>query len=147
MDENGDTEIDPFQKKSSWVPPLNRVMALETYITAVGRDITKTLPRNPSHYDNLTKEERRALRFFMTRTDIVIRKADKGSATVIMSREDYINKVRRHLDNRDHYLKPNDDLTQRFSLEIKEALIGMVNRFSIPERTNSYTFTRRKQGF
>ena len=69
----------------------------------------------------------------MTRPDTVIKKADKGSATVIMSREDYINNVRSHLDNRDHYLKPNDDLTQHFSLEIKEALIGMAHRFSIPE--------------
>ena len=69
----------------------------------------------------------------MTRTDIVIKKADKGSATVIMSREDYMNKARRHLNNRDHYLKPDDDPTQRFSLEIKEALIGMANRFSILE--------------
>ena len=112
---------------------MNRVTALETYITAVDRDITKTLPYDPSHYDNLTKEERRALRSLMTRTDIVIKKADKGSAMVIMSREDYINKVRSHLDNRGHYLKLDDDPTQRVSLEIKEALIKMVNRFSIPE--------------
>ena len=91
-------------------------MALVTYIRAVDRDITKTLFRYPSHYDNLKKEERQALRSLMTRTDIVIRKADMGSATVIMSREDYINNVRCHLDNRDHYLKLGDDSTQNFSL-------------------------------
>ena len=62
----------------------------------------------------------------MTTTDIVIKKADKGSATVIMSRENYINKVRSHLDDKDHYLKLDNDPTQRFSREIKEVLIKMA---------------------
>ena len=69
----------------------------------------------------------------MSRTDIVIKKADKGSATVIMSREDYIGNVRSHLDNEDHYLKLDDDPTQRFSLEIEQVLTGMASHFSIPE--------------
>ena len=38
------------------------------------------------HYDNLSKEERQVLRSIMTRTDIVIMKADKELATVIMPR-------------------------------------------------------------
>ena len=55
----------------------------------------------------------------MTRTDIVIKMADKGSATVIMSLQGYINKVQSHLDGRDHYLKLDNDPNQRFSQEIK----------------------------
>ena len=108
-------------------------MALETYIRAVDIDITQTLLRYPSHCHNLTKEERRALRSLMPRTDIVINKADKGSATVTVSREDYISKVRSHLDNKGHYLKLDEDPTQRFSLEIEQVLTGMTNHFSIPE--------------
>ena len=52
---------------------------------------------------------------------------------VIMSREEYIDKVRNLLDNRNHYLKLDDDPTQRFSLEIEQVLIEMANRCSIPE--------------
>ena len=101
-DVNDDTELDSFCKKSSWVPAPNREAALETYTSAVDRDITKDLPPTASHYDNLTKEERWAVGSLMTRTNIVIKKADKGSsARVIMSREDYIPKVRGHLNNRD----------------------------------------------
>ena len=51
------------------------------------------MPRKVPYYDNLTKEERRALRFSMTRADIIIKKADKGSVTVVMTHEDYIDKV------------------------------------------------------
>ena len=35
----------------------------------------------------------------MERTDLVIKKADKGSGTVVTSPEDFTNKARNHLDN------------------------------------------------
>ena len=41
-------------------------------------------PRKP-RCDKLMKEERQALVSLRTRTDIVIKKADEGSATVVMS--------------------------------------------------------------
>ena len=44
-----------------------------------------------------------------------------------------------------HYLKLDDDPTQHFSLEMKEALIGMANRFSIPEEL--IRILLRNQGF
>ena len=69
----------------------------------------------------------------MTRIDIVIEKVNKGMATVRMSREVYINKMRSHLNHGDHYLKVDDDLTQPFSVQIKEVLIKMANSCSIPE--------------
>ena len=50
-----------------------------------------------------------------------------------MSREQYIDKVRNHLNNKDHYLKLDNDPPQRFSLEIEQVLIQMTNRYSIPE--------------
>ena len=40
--ENDDMEIEPFCKKSSWLPPPNRETELETYIRAVNKDITRT---------------------------------------------------------------------------------------------------------
>ena len=40
--------------------------------------------------DNLTFKKRRALTELMTRTDIVINKADKGSTIVIEDRDEYI---------------------------------------------------------
>ena len=69
------------------------------------------------------------------RTDIVIKKADKGSATVVMSRDDYISKVRDHLDNENYYQKLNDDPTERFSSEIRDFLLDMVSRQAINKET------------
>ena len=94
------------------VPPPNRDAALETYIKAIEKDINKAVLQSPKkHHDNLTSEERQALSSLRARTDIVIKKADKGSATVVMSREDYISKVMCHLDDREYYRKLNEDPT------------------------------------
>ena len=47
--------------------------------------MTKAVPQKPKrHHDNLTKKERKALSFLIARTDIVIKKADKGLASVVM---------------------------------------------------------------
>ena len=133
-DNNGD--VNPFKRKSSWVPASNRDDALETYIKAVSKDIFD-VPRRPSNRkkDNLTLQERQALRSLSLRTDIVIKRADKGSATVVMSREDYISKVMNHLDNREHYQLLDDDPTADFSREIKNVLTDMYNRCSIDKET------------
>ena len=54
---------------------------------------------------NLKKSETKALRKLRNDTDIVIKPADKGSATVIMNKEDYIFEANRQLENPKHYKK------------------------------------------
>ena len=88
------------------------------------------------HHDNLTREERQALSSLRAGTDIVIKKADKGSATVVMPREDYISKVICHLGDRERYRKLNEDPTIIFLQEIETYLSEMVSRHSINEETD-----------
>ena len=85
--------------------------------------------------DNLTKDEQLALRTLIQRTDIIIKQADKGSATVVMSREDYVSKAMDHLDNTDYYQKLGEDPTKMFSEEVEQFLKGMVDRCSIDKIT------------
>ena len=60
---------------------MNRDAALELYIKAINKDITKAaLPKPKRHHDNLTVEERKAFSSLKARTDIAIKKADKGLA-------------------------------------------------------------------
>ena len=44
-------------------------------------------------------------------TDIIITKADKGGAVVIMDVKDYINEAHRQLNNKGHYKISNKDPT------------------------------------
>ena len=78
-------------------------MCVKTFITAINHDIkspkTKKLPR-----DNLTKSEREALLNLQKRkTDIIITKADKRGAVVILDINDYIDEANRQLSNTNNY--------------------------------------------
>ena len=81
------------------------------------------------------KDEREALFSLKTRTDIIIKKADKGSATVVMSRDNYVREVMRQLKHEQHYLKLSEDLTDRFAEEIKITLEEMVSNGGLDKET------------
>ena len=49
--------------------------------------------------DNLTKSERKALLNLQKRNDIIITKADKGGAVVILDIKDYIDEANRQLND------------------------------------------------
>jgi hypothetical protein len=55
--------------------------------------------------DNLTLDERDALTELKNNPNIVIKPADKGSATVIMNRSAYIAEAQRQLNNENYYRK------------------------------------------
>ena len=123
--ENDNENIRPFKKKSKWTPPCNRDPALETYVKVVRDDIHQSLDQGPRKrpHDNLTSKERKALRSLRSRSDIVIKPADKGSATVVMSRQDYLMKVMQHLDNRDFYERLDEHLMN----QLTSLLIDMMD--------------------
>lgn len=95
------TPLPPFQKKSKWTPPTNREAALENYIVSVERKIHRQVNQRPlsRSTDNITIPKRRVLSSLQKRSDIVIKPADKGTATVVMSRDAYLTQVMEHLNN------------------------------------------------
>ena len=56
---------------------------------------------------NLTSEQLKALKNLRCNDKIVILKANKGGATVVMEKEEYNNKMRDHLHNIGSYKKLN----------------------------------------
>lgn len=72
------------RNKSSWTPPPNRDIALEAFIKALEKDI-KNITQHKTK-SNLTTQEQEALKNLMSRSNIIINSADKGSATVVMDR-------------------------------------------------------------
>ncbi len=76
-----------FKEKSSWVPPKNRDVALDTYINSVSSEVLKV--PNTWAPNNLLQDERHALTQLRQSPDIVIKRADKGSAVVVMNTHEY----------------------------------------------------------
>ena len=77
---------------------------------------TKKLPRN-----NSTDTDKNALEYFSKRNDLVIMKADKGEATVILNVKDYIAKANEQLQDNSFYQKLNVDPTAKHSDVVNSA--------------------------
>ena len=61
--------------------------------------VSLTLQQAQTPKDNISKAERRALNELKKDKDITILPADKGRATVILSKVDYIKKCKEHIES------------------------------------------------
>ena len=115
------TDYNPFHSKSTWTPPPHRDKALDAFISAIEHDILNLHPK--PERDNLTTNERHALKQLSRRTDIVIKAADKGSGTVIMDSDWYINECLRQLNDTKFYrqldIDQSSDIQTRIQFYIK----------------------------
>ena len=101
-------DILQLTKRSSrkkWIPK-ETYHTVETFIEAFNKElvieekIRKAIPKS-----NLTKNETDALQQLNQRDDIIITKAGKGGAVVIIDVDDYIREANRQLNNTDFYNK------------------------------------------
>ena len=138
--EEDQDEVSPFRPPSTWMPPKERDAALEIYIKKVRAEVDhqSRLQHKKRARDNLLPRERQALRTLRERKDIVIKPADKGSAVVILSKEDYIKEAMRQLNNASHYRKLPSDPTMKISTEIKEVVNGLFTRGLIDRHSKEF---------
>ena len=100
-----DTIPPPFTPKSDWTPPDGK---LPPEITALIRtDIQHVDTKFQVSYTrpNLSREETEALKELKNNRKIIIKPADKGSAVVILDREQYLWEGYRQLNDKHYYLK------------------------------------------
>ena len=103
-----------------------------------GRGAAKNNMQARRYINNLPPEERTALRHLRQRTDIIIKPADKGSAVVVLSKEDYIREADRQLNNPTHYCQLTADPTSQYSTEIKAFVDSMFHRGLIDKKTRKF---------
>ena len=73
---------------------------VSTFLESFKQDATRALDSAKlKQTKNLTKKEECALTKLMKRTDVVICKADKGSATVMINVTDYVTEANRQLND------------------------------------------------
>ena len=83
-------EPHPFHVKSNWIPPVQPSVALESYLESVKVQLAEIKTIKPEY--NLKHN-----------SALNLKKADKGTTTVIMNKTDKIKEAQVLLDNREHY--------------------------------------------
>ena len=90
-------ETHPFYVKSNWIPSVQQSIALESYLESVKTQLADK-PKN-----NLSPNEMPALQELKNNSAINLKKADKGTTTVIMNKSNKIQEAEVQLENREHY--------------------------------------------
>ena len=96
-----ESEPHPLYMKSNWNPPVQKSVALESYLEEVKlslAEINLTKPKN-----NLPAGEHVALDNLRSDKQINLKKADKATSTVVMNREDKINEGQIQLNLIEYY--------------------------------------------
>ena len=91
--------------------------------------ISLTLQNSKPPKDNLSKGERKALKELQSDTSIVILPADKGRSTVILNREDYLEKCMDHINNGPYQLLKKDPTTKIKAKTLKQLKVLKDNEF------------------
>ena len=99
---------DRFRPKFSF-NPRNKDIIIETYLSCIEERLLDI--EIPSKiFNNLTKEERKALYSLKDDPSIIIKGTDKGSVVVVVwDREDYLKEAYRQLDDKEVYEQASDD--------------------------------------
>ena len=125
-----------FKPKSRWRPPPGPP-TLEAMALSNEMALQFVVPRSP-HNQNLSKNEKIALRELEKNNNIVIKAADKGSAIVIQNKTDYIQEALRQLGNKSHYVMSQNDLSDAHMSQITNQVQIMFDNGEISEACKAF---------
>jgi len=122
-----------FVNKSTWSPPDKSInTALLECINNFTSEI-QTLELQPEK-GNFSRLEHIAINQLKTNDNIVIKKADKGSATVIMDKVNYLAEGYRQLNNSANYTKLSEPIFPKTAIEINKILLDLKEIMLISEK-------------
>lgn len=126
-----------FVPKSTWVPSDKSIdNHVHETIEKINSDLSKLQASHPKN--NLNKAEIKALQNIRKIPDIVIKPADKGSASVIMDKQNYINEGLRQLNDNRYYKKIEQPIYPETSLKVIEILYDLLRQKIITEKQFQY---------
>ena len=139
MAENLEEETSPYHKihknfvdKSTWKP--NRVhQSLEIFQRSFKTGLLNSKVKK-IRKPNLTREQTMSLRELSENPEIVIKKADKGSAVVVMNTTDYLREGYRQLSDSKFYTKLGHDCTDQVATNVTQTLTKMREKGLISDK-------------
>ena len=132
--ENGETESIVFPK-SDFIPYKVKSPALEAICQNLehnAENLQRLVPKNV--HGNLRSSEEKALEILKSDETLVIKRADKGGAVVIMDTDFYVNHMKTELSKRTVYKKHNENIDNKLFAEVKKFVEDNKNILTKKER-------------
>ena len=128
---------EPFTAKSCWTPPEKSIpQDIIKHLRDMEQDIQNLNTQKIE--SNITQSERTAIQNLRDNPSLIIKKADKGSATVLMNKEDYIFECNRQLTHSAHYEPIHESRQISNSAKIIELLEKMHSESLISDKQFAY---------
>ena len=131
-----DNELHPFHVKSNWIPPVQKSVALESYLEEVKVQLAEIQLTKPK--DNLLNTERKALKTLRDNPNINLKKADKGTRTVVLNTVDKIREGQIQLDNPEHYKPLERPMVVETSLRVQQLVKELHEHNYIDDMTSKW---------
>jgi hypothetical protein len=137
------------------VPVENIVCSIEDSIKnlneedkdAIRQDCAMVLRNAKPPKNNISKKDQEAIKNLRNNENIVILKADKGGATVVMNKTDYNNKMMEHLTTTGSYKKLDNNPISMVIKEVKKAIkVSNLDEWMKKRLTPSCQITPRIYG-
>uniref|UniRef100_A0A8C3H6A6 Reverse transcriptase domain-containing protein n=1 Tax=Chrysemys picta bellii TaxID=8478 RepID=A0A8C3H6A6_CHRPI len=117
----------PYQhykkKDSAWTPPDGRNNRLDFYIDCFRQRAKAEIVEKQHHLPhNLSNAEHNAIYSLRNNPDIIIKKADKGGAVVVMNKLEYDQEAARQLSNTTFYRPLSSDPTEDYLKKLHHLL-------------------------
>ena len=98
------------------------IKSLRTILLKLQMTETMVGDNKDVNWNNLSENERNALKQFSLKKSIVIKVADKGGAIVAMNQKDYVDSIKRDLSNKKHHHKLEKDNVDEINGEIQKII-------------------------
>ena len=122
-----------FYVKSNWEPPVQQSVALETYLEETKIKLSEIEITEPK--PNLPISERKAIRELKENSEINIKKADKGSTTVIMNKIDKIKEGVTLLEVKEHYRPLEKPMIEETARKVRNIITELYQKKHIDDMT------------
>ena len=126
-----------FSITSEALPNKDIIATIEDALEDLGKEeadmirakVSLTSQNSKPPKDNISKDERKALKELQSDTSIVILPADKGRSTVILNHEDCLGKCMDHINNGPYQLLKKDLTTKTKKKTLKQLKVLKDNEF------------------
>ena len=129
-------EIHPFYVKSDWNPPVQPSVALESYLEAVKLQLAEIHITKPKQ--NLSRNERKALNELKQNHHINLKKADKGSTTVVMNKTDKIREGQTQIDDKNNYSPLTEPMVKETQSKVLRLITNLHHEKHIEDMTKKW---------
>ena len=123
---------------SNWNPLVQTSVALETFLEEVRFELTTTDIKKPK--DNLSHGERRALKELSRDKNIILKKADKGTTTVIMNRQHKLREGQVLLDDINNYRPLEEPMVETTARNVQRVIKSLLQEVYIDDMTAKWLF-------